>query len=96
MTNRNDNIQVGDMVRSFDFPTLNRSEVGEDACYVEGEVVEFRRIEGRTRYVIRATRRVFGGKEVEAEQRNFYPPVNGTPCAFGRSVTDGVEKIEAN
>ena len=34
------NIQVGSKVRSFDFHS--RDITGEDACYVEGEVVDIR------------------------------------------------------
>jgi len=90
--NGNNEIKVGDTVRSHDFPFHGKDESGERACYVEGIVTGFERIEGCERYVIEATRRVFGGKEVEAEEGPFYPPVNGTKSWLG-GETDGVEKL---
>ncbi len=84
-------INVGDKVRSYDFP-MHRDEDGETACYIEGEVTGIEWHEGCDRYVIKATRRVFAGKEVAPESDWFYPPVNGTPCTFG-GPTNGVVKM---
>ena len=84
-------ITVGTTVRSFDF-VGNREVYGLRACFVEGEVVDFRKVEGCDRYVIRVTRRVFGGVEQEDFSQQVIPPVNGTPTLFG-GVTDGVEAL---
>ena len=82
-------ITVGTKVRSFDFD--GRDLEGERACYAEGKVVGFEKLEGCERYVIEVTRRVFGGDE-DDRRGKIYPPVNGTPTWMGR-VTDGVEVI---
>lgn len=84
-------IKIGDTVRSYDFPFHNTDETGERACFVEGEVTGFEKLEGCERYVIQATRRVFGGEEGKPEAPTFYPPVNGTQSIFG--VTNGVVKL---
>jgi len=96
-------IQIGDKVRSFDFP--GRDLTGERACYVEGIVVAIAPrprpcMDGIERYHIRITARVFGGirkepREILAEYRRglALPPVNGTRQYLG-NPTDGVEKID--
>lgn len=84
-------IVVGTKVRSFDF--ADRSLEGERACYVEGVVTGFERMEGCDRYEIKVTLDVFGGKEESRRLgATIYPPVNGTPTWTGR-VTDGVEAV---
>ena len=88
-------IQIGTRVRSFDFADGpdGRSLAGERACYVEGVVTGFERMEGCKRYRILVDRDVFGGVE-----ENFrvgaliYPPVNGTPTWMG-GVTNSVEVV---
>jgi hypothetical protein len=91
-----DEIKIGDKVRSFDFPDREEKPLtGPRACYLEGEVIGFETRGGCLRYVVRCTKRVFGGVELdprEWEDTHFMPPVNGTPTLFG-SVTNGVEKV---
>ena len=88
-------IEIGNRVRSFDFPTGHegRTLEGPYACYVEGRVVGLTARGGCPCYRILVDRVVFGG--VESNRRTGYhvtPPVNGTPKAFG-GVTDFVELI---
>lgn len=93
MTN---DINIGDKVRSFDFSRMpnGRDIEGPDACFIEGIVEGFTKVEGCMRYDIKATRRVFNGVEKDIEEgQRFTPPLNGTPTNMGR-ITDGVEKIE--
>jgi hypothetical protein len=86
-------IVPGDYVRSLDFPG---PIVRRDDCYVEGYVAEIRTEDGCPRYVIRVQRRVVEGleREVAPAWKWVYPPVNGTPHAFG-GVCDGVSKVAA-
>ena len=87
-------IQVGDRVRSFDFPH-SRDLEGERACYVEGYVHNIVSREGCKRYEIRVDRDVFGGVDSREKHRVgtvVYPPVNGTPKLFG-GVCDNVELV---
>lgn len=88
-------IVVGSRVRSFDFPTTTRDLEGDRACFVEGIVEGVERHSfDCPRYVLRATRRVFTGKEKPVPDELFFPPLNGTPMAWAGRVTDGVEVIE--
>ena len=84
-------ITVGTKVRSFDF-VGNKDISGLRACFVEGEVIDFRKVEGCDRYVIKVTRRVFAGEEQEDFSPQVIPPVNGTPSLFS-GPTNGVEVI---
>jgi hypothetical protein len=83
-------ITEGQRVRSFDFD--GRDLEGERACYVEGTVMGFDNIQGCDRYVIKVSKRVFGGEEVTPEDDTFIPPVNGTPTWMG-GVTNCVEAM---
>lgn len=86
MTN---DINIGDKVRSFDFPT-HRDIEGPDACFVEGIVEGF---EGN-HLVIKVTREVFEGEDLEViGGRKVRAPLNGLRTSRGR-ITDGVVKIE--
>ncbi len=85
------NITVGSLVRSFDF-SHHRDLEGERACFMEGEVVGFEKVQGCNRFVIEVHRCVFGGKERSDFPARIFPPVNGTPTWTGR-VTDGVELL---
>ena len=85
-------IQVGDFVRSFDFPHHRELE-GERACYMEGRVVDFQDHQGCKRYVIEVARCVFGGEERDAWPKRIFPPVNGTRRLLG-GVCDGVSLVE--
>ncbi len=94
-------IQVGDIVRSFDFPDHNRDLTSPLACFVDGEVVDIGRFDfgyvgsgsrSCDRYQIRVIRRVFGGADEPFADEFVYPPVNGTRRYLG-GVTDGVELI---
>lgn len=93
-------IQVGDRVRSFDFPRSREYE-GARACFVEGVVEaitdpathEF--FGDCPRYVVRVDRRVFSGNECTGENDTgelVFPPVNGLGTLFG-DTTDGVELV---
>ena len=84
-------IQVGSKVRSFDF-NRHRDLEGSRACYAEGEVVGFKRMEGCERYIIEVSRLIVGGEEQEITPGKIYPPVNGTRTWSGE-VTNGVESI---
>jgi len=99
-------IEVGDYVRSFDFP-YQRDIDGPRACYVEGAVSAIVKagesfvcpLSGTAtsgfnsdRYVICATLAVFGGQARPGEGRYYFPPVNGTPTLFG-NLTNHVERI---
>jgi hypothetical protein len=89
MTN---DINIGDKVRSFDFPT-HRDIEGPDACFIEGIVEGFTKVEGCMRFDIKATRVVFDGVERDFEEgERAFPPLNGTPTNKGR-ITDGVVKV---
>lgn len=84
-------IQIGSKVRSFDFHS--RDITGEDACYIEGEVVDIRWEDGCDRYVILIEKQVFAGKEEDTHVGTLVlPPVNGTLKMSG-GVTDGVVLI---
>ena len=88
-------LKVGDRVRSFDFARDGRGKQlkGERACYVEGTIEGFKRIEGCDRYMIRVERKVWAGEEVESPyDGHVFPPLNGTPRLLG-GVCEGVEKI---
>lgn len=95
-----DEIKIGDKVRSFDFPDRfedcsQQPLTGPRACYVEGIVEGFGMRDGCKRYMIKCTKRVFGGVEldpVEWEDTHFMPPVNGTPTLFG-NTTNFVIKV---
>jgi len=79
-------IQVGDKVRSYDFPG------DRDDCYVEGEVIGYRWLNGCERYAVRVYKKVWQGKP-ELVAGIVFPPLNGTPTMQG-DYTNGVEKID--
>lgn len=99
-------IEVGTVVRSFDFPMYSDGNVlgmdltGERASYVEGVVkaIGEDELEGCKRYRIEVTRAVRGGMEADLSSRAdgipaIFPPLNGTPSLFCGPVTFGVVKI---
>lgn len=87
-----DLIEVGDTVRSYDFPGMR------DDCYVEGEVVGIGSVpdgpKDCVRYHVKARKRIVRGKEeaLNEPDQMFYPPVNGIPTLFG-GICNGVKKI---
>ena len=88
-------IQVGETVRSFDFPETSRESEGKNACYVEGVVEEIGRLidwQSCDMYKIKCTRKVFGGKEIERREEYYFAPVNGTPTWTDKK-THGVVKV---
>jgi len=87
----NRQIEIGDTVRSFDFPEITRHLSGREACYFEGVITGFTELEGCTRYVLRVESRVWQGEEMNGVPE-VYPPVNGTPTIF-RDSTNGVELL---
>ena len=85
------NIQVGSKVRSFD--CHSRDITGEDACYIEGEVVDIRWEKGCDRYIVLIEKQVWSGEEEDSHVGTLiHPPVNGIPKVRG-GVTDGVELL---
>lgn len=90
-------INVGDKVRSYDFPDDSRADAR--GCYIEGvvEAIGLFEFDNRSceRYRIRVTDRKWLGKTEYVTERHVYPPVNGTPIA-GRpgQVTFSVVKID--
>ena len=94
-------INVGDKVRSFDFPSVHRDLEGHDACFVEGVVVgitdpdnhsEFGIPRDCPRYKVVVSRQVWQGRDVTPSAREVFPPVNGTPGLFSLKA-DGVVLI---
>jgi len=93
-------INVGDTVKSLDFPDTCREIEGKDACFIEGvvEVIgQFASLKFQScdMYKIRCTKKVFSGKEIEKHEEFYYAPVNGTKKMFGSKLTDGVVKAQA-
>lgn len=104
-----DEIQVGDRVRSFDFPQTQGTDpplTGRNACYLEG-VVEAILPAGVSapetgmvfpdcpRYVIRVTRQVFRGEDRDRDVGSLaFPPVNGVTTLVWDRPTFGVLKID--
>ena len=86
------NITVGTRVRSFDFAPYNKEVKGERACFMEGEVVGFKELQGCQRLIIEVDRCVFGGKERSDFPSQIFPPVNDTATLFG-GTTNNVEII---
>ena len=87
-------ITTGTKVRSFDFAQFGsgRDLTGDRACYVEGIVQGIDSAVGYDRYIIKVTRDVFGGQDMDRRVgETVYPPVNGTLAISG--VTDYVEAI---
>ena len=88
-------INVGETVRSLDFPDSSRDAEGKNACYVEGVVVEIGRLldwQSCDMYKIKCTRKVFGGEEIENHEEFYFAPVNGTGTWIGKK-TNGVVKV---
>ncbi len=89
-------INIGDAVRSFDFPHFGAGMDldGPHACYVEGVVESIGAVvlDGCSRYKIKVTARKMSGRWVLTSGDYVYPPVNGTPTTGGR-VCDGVKPI---
>ena len=84
-------IAVGSKVRSFDFES--RDLTGENAFYVEGEVIDIHSWTGCDRYVILVEKQVYRGEDVNYHVgKEVTPPVNGIPNLFD-GVTDGVELL---
>ena len=84
-----DSIEVGDLVRSYDFE-------GNDSCYVEGVVEDQPFKMGCQRYKIKCLKRIFQGEEVHNHEDYYFPPANGTPIAWsfsGKKYADYVSKV---
>ena len=78
--------QIGDYVRSFDFPerASGRQLSGERACYIEGLITKIVNSQGCDFYEIEVQKRVWSGEEVQISHEEFkvYPPVNGLRQLF--------------
>ena len=86
-------IQIGSRVRSFDFDH-HRDVTGEEAFYVEGEVVAIREWAGFERYVVLIERQIFAGVEEASHVGTLtHPPVNGLLNIATGTKTDGVELL---
>lgn len=84
-------VDVGDAVRSYDFPEV---EGRPRNCYVEGTVVAIDDFGGLgfDQYQIRVSKLVFCGEEIAFNHEKYaFPPVNGTPTWLGEA--DGVVKL---
>lgn len=84
-------INIGDRVRTFDFPDATRALEGDHACYYTGTVEDITEAYHGEAYKIRVDGRVFTGTHTDYDPY-VYPPINGRPKLFG-GVTDGVELI---
>lgn len=94
-------INIGDKVRSFDFPH-HRDLTGSMACYIEGTVQPANSNFGPGHYAILVTRVVRGGVDCtqdflsaaafEEVPPMVFPPINGR-TNFDGTLTDGVEVI---
>lgn len=85
--------EVGDKVRSYDFPSLCELEAAAD-CYIEGTIEGFERLEGCMRYKIKVEKKVFAGEVITDDPRKYvYPPVNGTKQMFSKLPTMVVQKV---
>ena len=90
-------LEVGDKVRSYDFERIDG--LGKD-CYIEGIIEGIVRLPHNSHhsYKLKATKRIFGGKDVTHKMEDYYyPPVNGIKKAFAldeKEYTDFVEKIK--
>lgn len=97
-----DEIKIGDRVRSYDFPGMRTD------CYVEGIVRDIasqfnvrgdrygeneRITFGCQRYQIEVTRVVHKNEDMAWAGKYRFPPVNGTATLLGREC-NGVEKID--
>ena len=86
-------IQIGSKVRSFDFD-YHRDITGEEAFYVEGEVVAIREWAGCERYVVLIEKQVFAGKEEDSHVGTLtHPPINGLLNIVTGGKTNGVELL---
>ena len=99
-------IQVGDVVRSFDQYGPVSDEVaadltGEDACYVVGVVEGIRepgsgqrpsQLDDCSRYESRVVSRIVRGTPSPIGSSHVYPPLNGTESLMG-TVMDGVKLV---
>lgn len=83
-------IQIGDRVRSHDFP----GKIGlVEEFYIEGEVMDILEHDGCMKYEIWADRRVWNGHTTRQGVPNyFYAPVNGTKTLLG-GTCNGVVKL---
>lgn len=99
-------IQAGDVVRSFDQYGPVSDEVaadltGEDACYIVGVVEGIREpgsglrpshLDDCSRYEIRVVSRIVRGTPSPIGSSHVYPPLNGTASLMG-NVMDGVKLV---
>ena len=89
-------IKIGDHVRSFDFPTSDRKLAGPSACFMEGTLIAIVEQAGHPRYEILVDRRVYFGKECRVREGELhYPAVNGTRTWLRKWPANGVELVEA-
>lgn len=87
-----ENIQVGDRVKSLDFPGYG-SLPPDESCYAIGTVRGFVEQAGCWRYEIEVEEQVWHGRpDVFDAGQLICPPVNGTLTSMGR-VCNGVTKI---
>ncbi len=94
-------ISVGNRVRSYDFPDLEKWKLDRPGCFIEGTVLAIGPIPSIGSgsglfYTIHVDRIVWEGRErpVRASQRVQYAPLNGRPCSLG-GVCNGVVRIDA-
>jgi len=95
-------IQIGDHVKSYDFPLVLKFDPEQaEQCFAEGIVEEINTFDifhnDHLRYKIAVTRRIWAGKEDilnNLEDGGYiYPPINGLKQIFTGGVTSGVIKL---
>ena len=90
-------IQVGDTVKSYDFPSRYFYRPADmELDYIAGEVVAIvYHHEGYRAYKIHVTHRVVNGKALPPREPGecVYPPVNGPPTYGECDYTFGVRRI---
>ena len=87
-------IELGSLVKSYDFPHRVGTDRDVEDCQVEGVVEGCAQMGECEHYVIRVTRRFWNGAVVDPEREYIYPPLNGVQTTFG-GVTHGVLVIDS-
>lgn len=90
-------IELGSTVKSYDFPHRAGTDRDVEECRAEGKVEGCVELDGCASYVIRVTKRVWNGEEVDLVDEFLYPPVNGCEMVFGGhgGLTCGVVVVDS-
>lgn len=86
-----EDIQIGDRVKSLEFPDYHGGQPRTTDCYVIGIVRGF--VEPDCwRYDIEVEEDIWKGKPANNPRSRVVPPVNGTPTQLG-GICNGVTKV---